>query len=103
MMIDTTEILSQLSTKRVWSGTELGKVFGITVTEVWRKLSGAVRKGEVVTANCGGKAHYALRKNAEHLRSKVRREKQAQLDKQFVKHSKKYDQCFTKYIKRRAK
>ena len=97
------EMIMHMSTKRVWSGTELGKVFGVGAIDVWRKLSGVVRKGQVVTANCGGKAHYALKKNAEHLRSKVKREKQAQLYEQFAKHSKKYDQCFSTYMRRRAK
>ena len=97
-MNEEEKILNTMETEKIWRYSTLAEAIGIKTNAMNRYMPKLVRSGKVVRKADGKTAYYALRKYADELIREVEYNHLPDEYKAFISHSKRYDQCFAKYM-----
>ena len=101
-MNDEEKILNVMETEKIWLYSNIAEAVGVKTHVMNRCIPKLLRSGKVVKKTDGKTAYYALRKHKDELIRKVEYDCLPEAYKAFIGHSKRYDQCFAKYMHRRA-
>ena len=101
-MNEEEKILNIMETEKIWLYSRIAEMASIKIHVMNRCMPKLVRSGKVVRKMDGKTAYYALRKYTDELTRKVEYDCLPEEYKAFIGHSRRYDQCFAKYMQRRA-
>ena len=101
-MNEEEKVLNVMETKKIWRYSTIAEAVGLKVQAMNRYMPKLVRSGKVVRKADGKTAYYALRKYTDELIREVEYNRLPEEYKAFIWHSKRYDQCFAKYMQRRS-
>ncbi len=97
-MNEEEKILNTMETEKIWRYSTLAEAVGVKTNAMNRYMPKLVRSGKVVRKADGRIQYYALRKYTDDLIREVEYRQLSDDYKAFISHSKRYDQCFAKYM-----
>ena len=101
-MNEQEKILNAMEKEKIWRYSEIEAAAGISPSMMARTMPRLTKSGKITKRTDGKTAYYALRKYTDELIRKVEYDCLPEDYKAFIGHSKRYDQCFAKYMHRRA-
>lgn len=93
------EILNLMEEREVWTYVDIAEATGIKTINLCSPLNRLAISGKIIKRTNGKKAFFSLKKHVDALNRKVDFDTLSEDYKMFVAHSKRYDQCFARYMK----